>query len=128
MPEWKQHFAAAHLCEQDAYNDAMQDLTNRVALVTGRQPGNRSRRRYRIGWCGCRCRRELPRTCRRSECGLRRNQSDREENNCGSGRCLSRRRREAHGRRGRAKPGAVDILVNNAAIAHPRKAIRSWRT
>jgi hypothetical protein len=34
MPEWKQHFASAHLCEPDAYNDAMKDLRDRVALVT----------------------------------------------------------------------------------------------
>jgi 3-oxoacyl-[acyl-carrier protein] reductase len=39
MPEWKQHFASAHLCEPDAYNDAMNDLTHRVALVTGGSRG-----------------------------------------------------------------------------------------
>ena len=37
-----------------------------------------------------------------------------------SGRCVSLSRSEAHGRRGRGEIGGIDILVNNAAIAHPR--------
>lgn len=121
MPEWKQHFASARLREPDAYNDAMKDLRDRAALVTGGSRGIGAAVAIALAKAG-------------ADVAVNyRERADAANAVCGeiagTGRkavpvradvsVLADVRRmvaeiEAH-------LGRIDILINNAAIAHPRK-------
>jgi 3-oxoacyl-[acyl-carrier protein] reductase len=121
MPEWKQHFASAHLCEPDAYNDAMQDLRDRVALVTGGGRGIGAAVAIALAKVGAdvavnyRERADAANTVSAEITGMGRKAVAIQ----GDVSVSAEVRRmiaevEAH-------LGGIDILVNNAAIAHPRK-------
>jgi 3-oxoacyl-[acyl-carrier protein] reductase len=121
MPEWKQHFASAHLCEPDAYNDAMQDLTSRVALVTGGSRGIGAAVAIAMAGAG-------------ADVAVNfRERADAANAVCGEIKMIGKKAIAVQAdvsvaadvkrmvAEVVAKLGAVDILVNNAAIAHPRK-------
>jgi 3-oxoacyl-[acyl-carrier protein] reductase len=121
MPERKQHFASAHLCEPDAYNDAMQDLRDRVALVTGGSRGIGAAVAIALAKAGAdvavnyRERVDAADGVCREFTGMGRNavaiQAD-----VSVSADVRRMVAEVE-----AHLDGIDILVNNAAIAHPRK-------
>jgi 3-oxoacyl-[acyl-carrier protein] reductase len=121
MPEWKQHFASAHFYEPDAYNDAMQDLRDRVALVTGGSRGIGAAVAIALAKAGAdvavnyRERVDAAHGVCHEITGMGRNaiaiQAD-----VSASADVRRMVAEVE-----AHLDGIDILVNNAAIAHPRK-------
>ena len=121
MPQWKQHFASAHLCEPDAYNDAMQDLTNRVALVTGGSRGIGAAVAIALARAGARVAvnyRERADAANAVCSEITRSGGKAIAVQADVSLAAAVRRMVAEIE---AHLGGIDILVNNAAIAHPRK-------
>jgi 3-oxoacyl-[acyl-carrier protein] reductase len=121
MPGWKQHFASAHLCEPDAYNDAMQDLRDRVALVTGGGRGIGAAVAIALAKVGAdvavnyRERADAANTVSAEITGMGR-KAVAIQGDVSVSAEVRRMIAEVE-----AQLGGIDILVNNAAIAHPRK-------
>src|ERR1700751_4835310 len=121
MPEWKQHFASSHLCGPDAYNDAMQDLRDRVALVTGGSRGSGPAVPLALAGAGARVavnyrQRADAANAVCSEITRTGEKAIAVQADVSLAADVRRMVAEIE-----AHLGGIDILVNNAAIAHPRK-------